>query len=486
MLIKSLVFLVAVSISQLVLARDIPVELSFQARLAKPELRKALAELKIGNNVISVNGSFLKWNNKDTLERALAYSPAEIKKEFESFLKRGNFPDNKNMVYILDLEAPIHPKNFATLKPELLKKVFKAFKLRIKIARAILPKSKIGLYGIMNASGTGIYSEGFIKRFKALKIFGAQGLYDDLDYIVPVLYQRFGAKDGGREATWEAMVRQGVEASSLIKNSKGESIPLMPFNTPVVWNGGSLSHLSTVPYQKMQKVVKILAEYESVKAIVFWLGWDGHPIKEGENSMDVKLRDGSSKTIYALDLFDYFQKMNPVKIVQNSKVKKFKHPRVLLNLKDSDDDEKNAKTIFYKDFETGSNISKNDAYQGKGCFEVKGNGAGKTERIGNLPLETGKDYKFTFAIKKSPDINKKRGTNQLIIFNQPKPQGRVFLIRSAGMWKPADGKWHIYEQKFSTKGVKLDKPFILIANKNTNASLWLDEMKIIELSPKTD
>ena len=140
--------------------------------------------------------------------------------------------------------------------------------------------------------------------------------------------------------------------------------------------------------------------------------------------------------------------------------------------------EKKTKIIIYKDFESGDDISYNDTYKGKGSLEVKG---GKIFRINNVPLEENKTYKVSFAIKKDKNISKKRGSNQLIIFNQPRPKGRVYLINGVGMWKPADEKWYFIEKVFTTKDKNINHPLLLMLNKNSTASLWIDELKIEEI-----
>ena len=319
---KKLLFLLIVSIIQIASSRDIPVYLAQQNVISKQDLSKLKIQYK---NIVSVSGSVLCWKKGDTIEKAISYPEDKVRKILQKYLKKRGFKDKDNMLFIIDLESPIHPKKFYTLKPDLFKKVVKAFKMRLRVARQVLPKSKLVLYGIMNAQSMGKYTPDVIKRFKALKSLSKLGVYDYVDYIAPVIYMRFGSKDKRkREATWEAMVRQGIEMSSLIKNSRGEAIPLAVMNSPIIFNSNSKSHKDIVPHSKYKKVIKVIAEYEPVKAIVFWIGSD----------KNLNSRKKAVHTInrYA-DIKDYFTRMNPVAIVNKSKIKPFKSPRALAKIK---------------------------------------------------------------------------------------------------------------------------------------------------------
>ena len=67
-------------------------------------------------------------------------------------------------------------------------------------------------------------------------------MYDELDYICPVLYQRFGPDDGTAEQVqgWsDTATRQAIDSSLTLTRSDGAVIPLCPVLTFWVANGKS-------------------------------------------------------------------------------------------------------------------------------------------------------------------------------------------------------------------------------------------------------
>jgi hypothetical protein len=62
-----------------------------------------------------------------------------------------------------------------------------------------LPGLKLGLYQVIVPDGKGRPSDAFERRMEGYCEAGRQGMYDHLDVICPVLYQRFGARDATPE-----------------------------------------------------------------------------------------------------------------------------------------------------------------------------------------------------------------------------------------------------------------------------------------------
>jgi hypothetical protein len=85
-------------------------------------------------------------------------------------------------IVILDLESPrgIHPRGYGELNDTMLAAVVRATRLRLQVARALMPHAGIALYGTaVNSSAGAVLG---YKRAAAL------GLWDDVTHLVPVLY----------------------------------------------------------------------------------------------------------------------------------------------------------------------------------------------------------------------------------------------------------------------------------------------------------
>jgi hypothetical protein len=88
--------------------------------------------------------------------------------------------------------------------------------LEEKAAAAGLAGLTLGLNQVIVPDGMGRSADGFKRRMCGYKEAGRQGMYDDLDFVCPVLYQRFGSEDaGGPNALrkWiDAATEQGAAA----------------------------------------------------------------------------------------------------------------------------------------------------------------------------------------------------------------------------------------------------------------------------------
>jgi hypothetical protein len=109
-----------------------------------------------------------------------------------------------------------------------------AFKKRVAAANAVFPSAKLGLYGTLVPDGRGIATDTYNERVEALRLAHVvQGLFDGTDYLVPILYGRFGCDDDAAtqcpvcDPAWgriDEMTQQGIDGSRTIDPSR----PLLP------------------------------------------------------------------------------------------------------------------------------------------------------------------------------------------------------------------------------------------------------------------
>ena len=107
---------------------------------------------------------------------------------------------------------------------------------------------------------------------------GEQGMYDELDFICPVLYQRFGSDDAKPETLrkWtDAASRQGIERSLTLTRKNGNRIPLVPLLSFWVFNKRPADdpvRPAATP-QSIARQLRIVQDAVGVEAILFWSAW---------------------------------------------------------------------------------------------------------------------------------------------------------------------------------------------------------------------
>lgn len=105
---------------------------------------------------------------------------------------------------------------------------------------------------------------------------GDQGMYDQVDFICPVLYQRFGPEDATAETLrkWTgAATRQGLKRSLDLTRKNGSRIPLVPLLSFWVFNGGSENNRDAVSPASVARQLESVQSAVGVEAILLWSGW---------------------------------------------------------------------------------------------------------------------------------------------------------------------------------------------------------------------
>jgi hypothetical protein len=121
------------------------------------------------------------------------------------------------------------------------------------------------------------------------------------------------------------------------------------------------------------------------------------------------------------------------------------------------------------------NESGTNAYEGKKCLEVKGNGAFKCKKL-PVSLQKNSNYEITFAIRKSPETSQRSSDNFILVGQYDKKRKfHIFATYAANVSR--DNKWHKVSGKFKTPDMVFDSN-VYIYNKNTTAPIWIDELKI--------
>jgi hypothetical protein len=259
-----------------------------------------LSALCITNSAVTIHGSALHAGQGITEDEFInEHTEAELSRQLNSYLDR-NIPNpGIKHLFILDMEPgypdpndptgekhiQFSPSDLGEYEGDLRDQLIKAYGRRIKVARNVLKKRwpraglEIGLYGVIVPMGKGQENDALQRRISAYRRAGKLGMYDFLDYLVPVLYNRFGPSDVSlpdeldRLHGWiENATRQALDNSQQLTRRNGKRIPLAPVLTFWVNNGNSAHHKKRILPKTMDLQFRILAEYPSVKITVLWSG----------------------------------------------------------------------------------------------------------------------------------------------------------------------------------------------------------------------
>ena len=124
------------------------------------------------------------------------------------------------------------------------------------------------------------------------------------------------------------------------------------------------------------------------------------------------------------------------------------------------------------DFETAEGA---DAFKGKKCLCLKGNGSFKCEKL-PITLQKNSTYKICFAIRKSPDTSSK-GSDNFVMIGQYDKNRKLHVMGTCAGRVPKDNKWHQVSIDLKTSG-EIFNGNIYFYNKNSRGSVWIDELDI--------
>jgi hypothetical protein len=258
------------------------IRFSLQNGYASDRLVNALDPLGVSNAAVTISGRALLSDKEISIERFLAADAGPIRTRFVRFLDSNQLPRPGDLV-IVDLEpqgfAPRALGKFVDRKKE-LRELVAAYRRRIRVARQELRRRKLpglelGLYQVVVPDGRGESSEEFEQRMRGYREAGVRGMYDDLDFICPVLYQRFGPLDAGAERLRQwlaAMTGQALDQSLALTRRNGERIPLVPILSFWVFNGKSENDRDAVTPASVARQLHLVQDSAGIRAILFWSG----------------------------------------------------------------------------------------------------------------------------------------------------------------------------------------------------------------------
>jgi hypothetical protein len=191
-------------------------------------------------------------------------------------------------IVILDIEKPYHPGRLATFgdteatlhelglldaAPHSFEEVVEGFKWRISVAKKLLKKAKVGLYGIFLATGQAKYTDSLTAHIAKLKEGTTMGMLDELDLVIPIIYPRFGPDDGNysEQQAWDytAVTLEMTEDALSEMASPPAMAPSMSFK---IFNGNSVNTNSPAPPEYLKWQIEALHSLNKAQTILIWAG----------------------------------------------------------------------------------------------------------------------------------------------------------------------------------------------------------------------
>ncbi len=253
---------------------------SLQNEHASDRLVAALEELGISNRVVTISGRATSSGTEIGMDEFIGADAESIRTTLSRFLDRRGLPRPGDLV-ILDMEPHgFSPSHLGEYEGKQQRDLIDAYRRRIRVARQVLRQRKVrgvelALYQVIVPDSKGGMNDAFRQRMAGYEEAGRRGMYDQLDYICPVLYQRFGPDDAGAETVrrWTARAtRQAIEGSLGLTRRNGKRIPLAPILGFWVFNRNSANNRKAVSPESVAAQLRTVQGYDGVQVILFWSG----------------------------------------------------------------------------------------------------------------------------------------------------------------------------------------------------------------------
>ena len=165
---------------------------------------------------LCANGYFSGTHGgNETLDDFLAQSEAYIRNETLKLIPALAGGAQSTDLVVLDIEKPVDFQALWQYDDSLLASVVAALRMRVRVVRSLVPHAPLALYG-QHTSSNATVAAGYTRAVQL-------GLFDDVDYLAPVLY--LGSTH--QNASHFAEEQLGATARFLT-TSKGAHIPMAP------------------------------------------------------------------------------------------------------------------------------------------------------------------------------------------------------------------------------------------------------------------
>lgn len=219
-------------------------------------------------------------SEEGALERTLNNTAEEVRDYLLSYANHYGIARDTTDIVILDIEgyrfSPMYFGNYidqsiSYYNPAMLDRILDAYKLRISVAREVFPNAKLGMFDTVTPHGFGDADLApMIRRQRGYEYAASYGLFEELDYACPVLYQVWGETDYGFSRS-DAVTRLGIEATRSLTRLDGTPLEIMPMMSLTVFNGDSNHDREPARVQDVSRQIDVL-ESLGINEYIIWNG----------------------------------------------------------------------------------------------------------------------------------------------------------------------------------------------------------------------
>lgn len=236
------------------------------------------------NGAFTITGSPLSASFNVTDAEFQNVTDDQIRTTLQNYIANNEDYLNENTTgkVLIDIE---HPRNFTTIEnisDTDLDWFVDGVKRRVRILRELLPNARLGLYGVGSPQSQGSETAEADKKLKYDRALN-RGFLENVDFISPVLYPRFGPSDSNY-----GKVLAGVSARQcrnlcdyILQN--GPSVDVHPLFTPRIYNGSSNENGDLAQRELNEEKMRFIREAPLLKSryqinqIILWY----HPTNDG-------------------------------------------------------------------------------------------------------------------------------------------------------------------------------------------------------------
>jgi hypothetical protein len=234
------------------------------------------------NGAFTIIGSALSASNIITDQEFQNVTDQQIRTTLQNYIQNHADFLNENTIgkVLLDIE---HPRNFAEIEnisDNDLDWFVDGVKRRVSILRELLPNARLGLYAVGSPQSQGSLTDE--KKSKYVRALN-RGLLDNVDFISPVLYSRFGPNDSNYGKVLAGVsARQCRELCDHILQN-GQSVGVHPLVTPRIYNGNSNENGQLAQRELIEEKMRFMREAPLLKSrykinqVILWF----HPTNDG-------------------------------------------------------------------------------------------------------------------------------------------------------------------------------------------------------------
>lgn len=241
-----------------------------------------LEDLGVKNEYWTILGGAIGMSKDTTEAEFFSASRDEIESSFGRYMSRkSDLGSDFSGVLVLDMETPFHPRELGNYidpasdeyDPLKFDAIVEGFKMRISVARELLPNCTVALYGFPTPHGHGNADSAVeIQRTLGYEFAAAQGILDQVDAICPVLYQRFGATDSKYHRIADYM-QVGIDTGRSLHRTDGTTPEILPMLAFKIHNGSSAHNKELVSVEDLANQIEMLRN-EGIENMMIWNGKD--------------------------------------------------------------------------------------------------------------------------------------------------------------------------------------------------------------------